>query len=85
MLFALQEEGVPLNRVYIGHCNDSDDMDYLTAMLERGVWLGLDRTTAQSGQVRPPRLLSGCANVDQEWRLCSRARVMTRGAGARRE
>ena len=29
----------------IGHCNDSTDMSYLTSILEKGVWLGLDRTT----------------------------------------
>ena len=39
----LQEEGVDLNRVYIGHSNDDTDMDYLLGLLEKGVWLGLDR------------------------------------------
>ena len=39
----LQEEGVDLNRVYIGHSNDDIDMDYLLGLLEKGVWLGLDR------------------------------------------
>lgn len=39
-----EEEGVDLNRVYIGHCNDSTDIGYLTRMLRKGVWLGLDRT-----------------------------------------
>lgn len=39
----LEEEGVDLNRVYIGHSNDDADMDYLLGLLERGVWLGLDR------------------------------------------
>ena len=27
-----------------GHCNDSDDLEYLCAILERGCWIGLDRT-----------------------------------------
>ena len=39
----LKEEGVDLNRVYIGHSNDDTDVGYLTGMLEEGVWLGLDR------------------------------------------
>ncbi|MFP6690329.1 MAG: GAF domain-containing protein, partial [Alphaproteobacteria bacterium] len=39
-----EEEGVDMNRVYIGHCNDSTDMEYLTAILSKGAWLGLDRT-----------------------------------------
>ena len=38
-----QEEGVDLNRVLIGHANDSTDVDYLQRMLDKGVWLGLDR------------------------------------------
>jgi phosphotriesterase-related protein len=34
---------VDLNRVYIGHSNDSTDLGYLTGLLDKGVWLGLDR------------------------------------------
>lgn len=39
----LKEEGVDLNRVYIGHSNDDFDLDYLLGLLDEGVWLGLDR------------------------------------------
>ena len=39
----LKEEGVDLNRVYVGHSNDDTDVGYLTGLLEEGVWLGLDR------------------------------------------
>ena len=39
----LAEEGVDLNRVYIGHSNDDTDLDYLLGLLDKGVWLGLDR------------------------------------------
>ena len=39
----LDEEGVDLSRVYIGHSNDDTDVDYLVGMLKQGVWLGLDR------------------------------------------
>ena len=39
----LQEEGVDMNRVYIGHSNDDTDMDYLLGLLDKGVCLGLDR------------------------------------------
>jgi phosphotriesterase-related protein len=38
-----EDEGVDLNRVCIGHSNDSTDMGYLTGLLDKGVWLGLDR------------------------------------------
>ena len=39
----LEEEGVDLSRVYIGHSNDDFDLDYLLGLLDKGVWLGLDR------------------------------------------
>jgi phosphotriesterase-related protein len=39
-----QEEGLNLNQAYIGHSNDTTDLDYLTGLLKKGVWLGLDRT-----------------------------------------
>lgn len=38
-----QEEGVDLDRVYIGHSNDTTDTDYLIGLLKQGVWIGLDR------------------------------------------
>ena len=37
------EEGVDLNRVYIGHSNDSTDIGYLKGIIEKGAWLGMDR------------------------------------------
>jgi phosphotriesterase-related protein len=39
----LQDEGVDMDRVYIGHSNDDMDMSYLLGLLRKGVWLGLDR------------------------------------------
>lgn len=41
------DEGVDLNRVCIGHSNDSTDMGYLTGLMDKGVWLGLDRYPGQ--------------------------------------
>lgn len=38
-----EDEGFDLNRVYIGHSNDSTDLDYLQGLVRKGVWLGLDR------------------------------------------
>ena len=38
-----EDEGVDLNRVYVGHSNDTPDTEYLLGLLRRGVWLGLDR------------------------------------------
>ena len=39
----LMDEGVDMDRVYIGHSNDDMDMGYLVGLLKKGVWLGLDR------------------------------------------
>jgi phosphotriesterase-related protein len=38
-----QEEGVDLARVQIAHCGDTDDLDYIESLIERGVYAGLDR------------------------------------------
>ena len=41
-----EEEGVDLDRVYIGHSNDTTDTEYLTGLMKKGVWIGLDRLPA---------------------------------------
>jgi phosphotriesterase-related protein len=38
-----EEEGVNPNKVQIAHTGDSDDLDYIEGLLEKGVWIGLDR------------------------------------------
>jgi phosphotriesterase-related protein len=42
-LAIFEDEGFDLNRVYIGHSNDTTDMDYLLGLVRRGAWLGMDR------------------------------------------
>lgn len=37
-----EEEGVGLDKVYIGHVNSTLDFDYHQKMIEKGVWLGMD-------------------------------------------
>lgn len=37
-----EEEGVDLNRVYIGHINNTIDKDYHHNLIRKGVWLGWD-------------------------------------------
>lgn len=39
----LAEEGVDLSRVVIGHSGDTEDLDYLERLLDRGSYLGMDR------------------------------------------
>ena len=38
-----EEEGVDLSKVQIAHTGDTDDLDYIERVLERGVWIGMDR------------------------------------------
>lgn len=39
----LLEEGVAPEQVQIAHSGDTDDLDYIEGLLERGVWIGMDR------------------------------------------
>ncbi len=61
----LEEEGVNLDRVYIGHSNDDTNLEYLLGLLNKGVWLGLDRY--------PGGLVPGTPNWEQRtevaWKL----------------
>jgi len=38
-----EDEGVDLRKVYIGHSNDTDDIEYLTGLADKGCAVGLDR------------------------------------------
>ncbi len=38
-----EEEGVELSRVQIAHTGDTDDLDYIERLLEKGVYIGMDR------------------------------------------
>lgn len=38
-----EQEGVDLSRVVIGHSGDSEDLDYLQALMKRGSLIGMDR------------------------------------------
>ena len=38
-----EQEGVDLGRVVIGHSGDSEDLDYLQALMKRGSFIGMDR------------------------------------------
>jgi phosphotriesterase-related protein len=37
------EEGVDPGKIQIAHTGDSDDLDYIEGLLDKGVWIGLDR------------------------------------------
>ena len=38
-----EEEGADLSRVQIAHTGDTDDLDYIERVLEKGVYIGMDR------------------------------------------
>jgi phosphotriesterase-related protein len=38
-----EEEGVDPAKVHIAHTGDTDDLDYIERLLERGPWIGMDR------------------------------------------
>ena len=44
----LEDEGVDLSRVCIGHSNDTTNLGYLIGLLKKGVWLGLDHFPGDS-------------------------------------
>jgi phosphotriesterase-related protein len=67
-----EDEGFDLNRVYIGHSNDSTDLDYLLGLVRRGVWLGMDR----HGTAQP-------IGPDGEGRAQTLAALIKAGAGDR--
>jgi phosphotriesterase-related protein len=37
------EEGVEPSKIQIAHTGDTDDLGYIEGLLEKGVWIGLDR------------------------------------------
>jgi phosphotriesterase-related protein len=37
------EEGVEPSKIQMAHTGDTDDLDYIEGLLEKGVWIGLDR------------------------------------------
>jgi phosphotriesterase-related protein len=38
-----EEEGVELSRVQIAHTGDTDDLDYIERLLDKGIYIGMDR------------------------------------------
>jgi phosphotriesterase-related protein len=46
----LEDEGAPMDRVCIGHSADTTDVAYLESLLERGVYLSMDRYPGAPGR-----------------------------------
>jgi phosphotriesterase-related protein len=45
-----EDEGAPMHRVCIGHSPDTTDVDYLESLLQRGVYLSMDRYPGGDGR-----------------------------------
>lgn len=57
-----QEEGVPIDRIYIGHVMDSNRLDYAKRLLDTGVYIGFDRfASAPSGSEKIKRSIANLA------------------------
>ena len=55
-----ESEGLNPAMVCLGHCDDTDDMDYLTGLVKRGYTIGMDHLTwgAQAATEANPKTLS---------------------------
>lgn len=63
-----QEEGVPMDRVAIGHSADTTDVDYLEALLRTGVYLSMDRYPGTAGRPNwEQRNATVKALIDRGW------------------
>jgi phosphotriesterase-related protein len=67
-----EDEGLDPAQVYIGHSNDSTDLEYLLGLVSKGVWLGMDRHSGAT-QIGP----------DGEERAQTLAALIKAGAGDR--
>ena len=60
-----EEEGVDLAKVQIAHTGDTDDLDYIERLLERGVWIGMDRFGIDMFLPMEPRLRTVAALLER--------------------
>ncbi|MCZ4548619.1 phosphotriesterase family protein [Gordonia rubripertincta] len=58
----LKDRGVDPDRVIVGHAGDSTDLDYLSELADRGLWLGMDRFGIESvsGEDRIATVVAMC-------------------------
>jgi phosphotriesterase-related protein len=61
----LTERGVDPRRIVIAHAGDSNDLDYLRALADRGAWLGCDRYGIEHFNPTPDRIRTLIALIGQ--------------------
>jgi phosphotriesterase-related protein len=60
----LTEHGVAPTRIVVAHAGDSNDLDYLRAIADRGAWLGCDRYGIEHFNPTPDRIRTLIALVE---------------------
>jgi phosphotriesterase-related protein len=59
------EEGVAPEKIQIAHTGDSDDLDYITGLLDKGVYVGLDRFGLPMFLPTEPRIKTALKLLEQ--------------------
>ena len=63
----LEDEGVDLSRVVIGHCGDSNDIEYIEKVLRRGSYIGMDRFGIDSVSTTDQRVATIAKLCERGW------------------
>jgi len=61
----LLEEGVAPEKIQIAHCGDTDDLGYIEGLIEKGVYVGLDRFGIEMYQPMERRLNTAQALLEK--------------------
>ena len=81
-----EEEGVDLSKVQIAHTGDTDDLDYIERLIEKGVYIGLDRYGLEMYlpyDQRDPDRRSRCSSAATPSGSSSRRTPARRSTGSR--
>lgn len=62
-----ERHGVDLHKVVIGHCGDSNDIDYIEKILKRGSYVGLDRFGQDKHNSFENRMKTLMTLLDRGW------------------
>jgi phosphotriesterase-related protein len=62
----LESSGADLHKVIVGHCSDTEDIQYLESLLRRGCYLGFDRIK-NNDKDTPAQARTLCALISRGW------------------